>query len=100
MLPALPAMAALFLVRRVLFFRGYAHGAPSRAFGFAPTFYSTMETLIKLLRAISVTILSGSYEGANPLVQYFPIALIIGVELMVVTGNASETPLHSAGASY
>lgn len=33
--------ALLFLLGRILFFRGYAKGAPSRALGFALTFYPT-----------------------------------------------------------
>lgn len=39
---ALPAAAILFVVGRVLFWRGYSGGAPSRALGFALTFYPTL----------------------------------------------------------
>lgn len=38
----IPAAAAMFFVGRVLFFFGYSSGAPSRAFGFAFTFYPTV----------------------------------------------------------
>lgn len=41
-LGVIPAAAAMFLVGRVLFFAGYSNGAPSRAFGFALTFYPTV----------------------------------------------------------
>lgn len=41
-LGAIPATAAMFLVGRLLFFAGYSNGAPSRAFGFALTFYPTV----------------------------------------------------------
>lgn len=37
-----PVGAGLFLVGRILFWRGYGTGAPGRAFGFALTFYSTI----------------------------------------------------------
>ena len=40
-LSAIPAAVVLFLCGRVLFARGYAGGAPSRALGFALTFYPT-----------------------------------------------------------
>ena len=38
----IPAAAAMFFVGRVLFYISYSGGAPSRAFGFAFTFYPTM----------------------------------------------------------
>ena len=38
----IPASAAMFFVGRVLFYIGYSGGAPSRAFGFAFTFYPTV----------------------------------------------------------
>jgi len=38
----IPAAAAMFFVGRVLFYIGYSGGAPSRAFGFAFTFYPTV----------------------------------------------------------
>ncbi len=42
LLGLIPTAAAMFLVGRVLFYVGYAGGAPSRAFGFAFTFYPTI----------------------------------------------------------
>jgi hypothetical protein len=38
----IPAAGAMFFVGRVLFYIGYSGGAPSRAFGFAFTFYPTV----------------------------------------------------------
>ena len=43
---AIPAAAILFLSGRVLFVRGYRGGAPSRAVGFALTFYPSMLMLL------------------------------------------------------
>jgi len=43
---AIPAAVALFFFGRVLFLRGYRGGAPSRAIGFALTFYPSMLMLI------------------------------------------------------
>ena len=37
-----PVATALFVLGRVLFWRGYAHGAPSRAIGFGLTFYPSV----------------------------------------------------------
>lgn len=37
-----PVAAILFLVGRILFWRGYARGAPARALGFALTFYPSV----------------------------------------------------------
>ena len=42
LLGLIPAAAAMFFVGRVLFYAGYSGGAPSRAFGFAFTFYPTV----------------------------------------------------------
>ena len=42
LLGLIPAAAAMFLVGRVLFYIRYSGGAPSRAFGFAFTFYPTV----------------------------------------------------------
>jgi hypothetical protein len=42
LLGLIPAAAAMFLFGRVLFYIGYSGGAPSRAFGFAFTFYATI----------------------------------------------------------
>ncbi|TYK65287.1 MAPEG family protein [Colwellia echini] len=40
-LSAIPFCSLLFVIGRVLFFKGYKDGAASRALGFALTFYST-----------------------------------------------------------
>ncbi|MFM2006070.1 MAG: hypothetical protein RLZZ09_1725 [Pseudomonadota bacterium] len=45
-LSLIPAAALMFLAGRILFFRGYAHGAASRAYGFALTFYSTVLLMV------------------------------------------------------
>jgi len=42
----IPAAVVLFLIGRVLFVRGYRGGAPSRAVGFALTFYPTVLMLV------------------------------------------------------
>lgn len=42
LLGLIPAAAVMFLVGRLLFYIGYSGGAPSRAFGFALTFYPTV----------------------------------------------------------
>ena len=43
---AIPAAVILFLCGRVLFVRGYRGGAPSRALGFALTFYPSVLMLV------------------------------------------------------
>ena len=48
---ALPAAACLFVGGRVRFARGYAHGAPHRAVGFALTFYPTQALMIMVAAA-------------------------------------------------
>jgi len=53
LLPLVPAAAAMFFVGRLSFFAGYAKGAPSRAFGFALTFYPT-GLLLGLLLVLGV----------------------------------------------
>ena len=45
---AIPAAAVLFIVGRILFWRGYARGAPARALGFALTFYPTLAMLLAI----------------------------------------------------
>ena len=55
LLPLVAAAAALFVVGRILFFRGYASGAPSRAAGFGLTFYPTVGLLISV---VAVAVLS------------------------------------------
>jgi uncharacterized membrane protein YecN with MAPEG domain len=44
--PAVPAAAVLFVVGRILFWRGYQRGAPSRALGFGLTFYPTVALVL------------------------------------------------------
>lgn len=48
---AIPVAVALFLVGRVLFVRGYRKGAPSRAAGFALTFYPSVVMLVLVVGA-------------------------------------------------
>jgi hypothetical protein len=43
---AVPVAAMLFVIGRVLFWRGYASGAPHRALGFALTFYPQVAMLL------------------------------------------------------
>jgi hypothetical protein len=43
---AVPVAAMLFVIGRVLFWRGYAAGAPHRALGFALTFYPQVVMLL------------------------------------------------------
>ena len=49
---AIPAAAILFLSGRVLFIRGYSGGAPSRAAGFALTFYPSVLMLVIVVGAV------------------------------------------------
>lgn len=56
LLSLIAAAAALFLVGRGLFFRGYASGAPFRAIGFGLTFYPSVALL---LSAIAVGVWQG-----------------------------------------
>lgn len=46
---AVPLAALLFVIGRILFWRGYAAGAPARALGFALTFYPSALMLIAIL---------------------------------------------------
>ena len=48
---AIPAAVLLFLCGRILFLHGYRGGAPSRAIGFALTFYPSMLMLILVVAA-------------------------------------------------
>ncbi|KNH12679.1 MULTISPECIES: MAPEG family protein [Vibrio] len=41
--------SVLFFMGRIFFFKGYSHGAPARAFGFALTFYSTVVLCLVLV---------------------------------------------------
>jgi uncharacterized MAPEG superfamily protein len=52
----IPAAAVLFLTGRILFIRGYSGGAPSRALGFALTFYPSMLMLVIILAQVVLTI--------------------------------------------
>ena len=45
----IPLNATLFVLGRVLFARGYAHGASARALGFALTFYPTVAMALLLV---------------------------------------------------
>jgi hypothetical protein len=45
---AIPAAAMLFVVGRILFWRGYARGAAARALGFGLTFYPTVAMLLAI----------------------------------------------------
>jgi len=56
-LAAIPAAVVLFLCGRVLFVRGYRAGAPSRALGFALTFYPSVLMLIVAIGAAVTTML-------------------------------------------
>ena len=56
LLPLVAAAAALFVVGRIAFFRGYAAGAPSRAAGFGLTFYPSVALLISV---VAVAVLQG-----------------------------------------
>ena len=47
--PAVPAAAILFFLGRILFIRGYTGGAPSRALGFALTFYPSVLMLVLMV---------------------------------------------------
>ncbi len=51
-LASIPAAAALFVLGRFLFSRGYAQGAAARAIGFALTFYPT----VLMLAASAITL--------------------------------------------
>ena len=46
---AVPVAATLFFLGRVLFWRGYARGAPARALGFALTFYPSVVMLVLIV---------------------------------------------------
>ncbi|QXP44955.1 MAPEG family protein [Shewanella eurypsychrophilus] len=45
----LPLCSLLFAIGRIAFFKGYAHGAPARAFGFALTFYPSVLLMITIV---------------------------------------------------
>ena len=52
-LATIPAAAVLFLAGRILFVRGYDRGAPSRALGFALTFYPSALMLVTAVIAVA-----------------------------------------------
>ena len=54
-LPAIPAATTLFVVGRMLFWRGYERGAAARAMGFGLTFYPTVLMLAILLLFAALT---------------------------------------------
>jgi len=49
-----PVAVALFVVGRLLFWRGYARGAPARSLGFALTFYPSVAMMLVLLWRVVV----------------------------------------------
>ena len=51
---AVPAAAMLFVIGRVLFWLGYASGAPGRALGFALTFYPQVVMLVVIMGFVVV----------------------------------------------
>lgn len=51
---AVPVVVILFVIGRVLFWRGYAHGAPGRALGFALTFYPQVVMLVVIMGFVLV----------------------------------------------
>lgn len=53
---AVPAAAILFFVGRVLFWRGYARGASSRALGFALTFYPSVAMLVLIVGRLAAAL--------------------------------------------
>ena len=54
---AVPAAAILFVLGRVLFWRGYARGAPARALGFALTFYPSVLMLLLVVGRLASGVL-------------------------------------------
>jgi hypothetical protein len=54
---AVPAAAVLFAVGRVLFWKGYAQGAPRRALGFALAFYPSLLLLLLMLARLARDVL-------------------------------------------
>jgi len=51
---AIPAAALLFAIGRVLFWHGYAKGAPSRALGFGLTFYPSAAMLALIIGRLAL----------------------------------------------
>jgi hypothetical protein len=52
LLPLLVTATVLFVVGRLLFFQGYAQGAPSRAVGFGLTFYPSVALFATLIAVV------------------------------------------------
>jgi hypothetical protein len=55
---AVPVAAILFVFGRILFWKGYARGAPQRALGFALTFYPSVLMLLLLLTHLAWRVLT------------------------------------------
>ena len=55
---AVPAAAMLFFAGRILFWRGYARGAPARALGFALTFYPAVVMFLLILGRLTWVLLT------------------------------------------
>ncbi|MCA1798064.1 MAG: MAPEG family protein [Xanthomonadaceae bacterium] len=53
---AVPAAVILFLVGRVLFWRGYAQGAGARALGFALTFYPSVAMVFLIVGQLTLAL--------------------------------------------
>lgn len=58
-LSVVPLAALAFAVGRVLFFVGYKRGAPSRAAGFALTFYTSVAMLVTVAATLLVQLVCG-----------------------------------------
>ncbi|MFO7561186.1 MAG: MAPEG family protein [Enhygromyxa sp.] len=57
---SLPVAASLFVLGRLLFWRGYERGAPGRALGFALTFYpSVVMTLVLVVHRVYEMLFAG-----------------------------------------
>jgi len=55
---AVPVAAILFVFGRILFWKGYARGAPQRALGFALTFYPSVLMLLLVLAHLAWRLLT------------------------------------------
>jgi uncharacterized membrane protein YecN with MAPEG domain len=56
---AVPAAAMLFFFGRLLFWRGYSHGAPARAIGFGLTFYPSVAMLVLIVGRLAWGLIAG-----------------------------------------
>jgi len=59
---AIPTASILFLMGRLLFYYGYASGAPSRALGFALTYYPSMIMTVVLAIRLRIKGVPTSYS--------------------------------------